>query len=149
MNLTWIRSDDNPTLLKIHSWPTVTSAPLISIDSALSSFFVCFLHRCFTCLSAPPQTMCMCSHPHAHFYLPSAMRYKITHKRLSCAPSSLISACHVSTWLEWSVADSKDIFSETGPVSGMLCGGLVIKLYHSSPLGHTFIIHDGPGGEEI
>lgn len=63
-----------------------------------------------TCLSAPPQIICMCSYRHTctHTLFLYALRHKITYKQLSCAPSSLISVGSVSTWFEWSGAGSKE-----------------------------------------
>lgn len=63
---------------------------------------------------------------------PSVMRYKITRKGLSHAPSSLISACSIPTWSDQSVAAGKGNFpwEQAG-----VCCDLVIKLYHSGPLG--------------
>lgn len=75
----------------------------------------------FTCLSAPPTSICMCSHQHSytHTFL-SVKRYKITHKWLPCAPSSLISVGSVSTWFEWSGAGSKENLWDRFSVSDAL-----------------------------
>lgn len=66
---------------------------------------------------------------------PSVLRYKIARKGLSHAPSSLISACSVSTWSDQSVAAGKGNFPWE---QAAVCCDLVIKLYHSGPLGQTF-----------
>lgn len=97
--------------------------------------------RCFTnlfnlCvhLSAPLQSYFHVLTPtHSLFFPPSVMRYKDHTREPLCAPSSLISACSVSTWVKL-VAGSKEIFSETGLMPETLCGGSVFKFYHSSPI---------------
>lgn len=81
----------------------------------------------------PSKTICMCSHPHTHSFFLSVMRYKDHIWEPLCAPSSLISACSVSTWVKL-VAGSKEFFSETGLMPETLCGGSVFKFYHSSPI---------------